>query len=930
MLWSPVDTPSTAFNVVVSPSEINALTVCQDGRTIYVIDTANSKVYRSDDAGASFYDLSGYLAAAGAGLPAWFVAAAPDNPGYVAVVTSSGGVPGRVFVSADSGQTWNDTGISPAGNISSIAVSPFYGSYDIAVGTRNGGAGSLLICKAAGIGGNWADQGFSGDALAIKFSPSYKSDPTLAVLYASAGGSYFNVGMHDLNANTTDWSALYSGNPPEITTGGVGTSAKANQVITGDLELPMDYSGLSPSQCRAYICIDSSGGSTGVFRVDGTTVYQLMSTQANKRISSIAYLGTYVSGHLLVGEVQGNSASATVMTWLTDAPMTCPATCWYQTEKLPTGAGTSGYGNAQVAWSSDGSAAYCGTSSAPLNGSAAWPGAYLIGTALDESALSISRDHGQTWNQLSLIDTQIDALSDTAVSPDSNTIYLATLNKAGANLDSIWRSNSQTSGKSWERVLCLPSASNDIILRVNNFANVQSVFFASRGTADLRQSQDYGQTWHEQLPGMPVNDFSVTSLNDTPYIFILGNAYVRKGNVTSNLPHWSQRVATNLISAHTIFAAPNGVIAVGGDAADTRVAFSNDGGTSFNLTQVFPAAGNIHVIVDYRLENTFIIFAASDAVGSDIYATVPGAVPWNQMGTPDAGFWGLEQMGTLYGASASTVDRTLQPETLGPPAIEWNSINQGLPAGVVFSREPSSLKISEGINLWAIDNRAYTYTSDIGRLWTFCDCFSPATRYTPPSPPPREVLFAAPLPFAPEPDDLIPVYVSTNTIADIKFQWRQSTSALAYEIWLAADGNFSQLILQKIIAPQNPTSASWMLTDKKGLEQGKTYYWKVRVVQATTGEQGEGTWSEPLAFTIAQAKSESSNVAVGTMPQDNQSNPVLPPISQPPAGDNETSPFTRLVSGDINLWLWIVIAVLVSTLIAVIITTAVTGRRKMK
>ncbi len=616
MIWSVVETPSNAFNVVVSPSEITAFTAGQDGRTIYSVDTANSKVYRSDDAGASWNDLSNYLVTAGAALPAWLIAVAPDNPRFVALVTSSSGSPGQVFVSSDSGQSWSDTHLPASGNISAIAVSPNYGSYDIAVGTRASGAGSILIYKAAGIQGNWSNQGFSGDVLAIKFSPNYRADPSLAVLYATNAGTFFNVGIHDLNANTTNWTALYNGNPTEVATGGAGTSPKASQVITGDLELPLDYSGQAPAMCRAYISVDSVGGIAGVFRIDGNTVYQLMNAQSNKRISSIAYRGTYTSGKLLVGEVLGDSARASVLTWTTDAPNTCPATCWYQTEKPPTGAGTSGYGNAQVAWSPDGSRAYCGTSSALLNSPSAWPSAYLNGTPLDESAFSVSRDNGKTWNQLSLIDTQISALSDVAVSNDSSTVYLSSLNNSGQHLDSIWRSSEELSGKSWERVLCVPSTANDIILRMNNSGNDQAIFFASRGTDDLRQSQDYGQTWQAELPGMPVADFSVTSMNNTRYIYALGTtSIIRKGNVSSLIPQWSQQVATNLSSSHTIFAAPTGVVVVGGDAADNRVAFSTDGGTFFNTTPAFPVAGHIHTIVDYRLANAFIIYAATDTAG---------------------------------------------------------------------------------------------------------------------------------------------------------------------------------------------------------------------------------------------------------------------------------------------------------------------------
>ena len=933
MIWSTVETPSNALNVIVSPSEITAITAGQDGRTIYSVDAANSKVYRSDDAGASWNDLSNYLVTAGAALPAWLVAVAPDNPRFVALVTSSSSSPAQVFISSDSGQSWSDTHLPSSGNIGAIAISPNYGSYDIAVGTRASGAGSILIYKSTGSEGNWSNQGFSGDVLAIKFSPNYRADPSLAVLYATNAGTFFNVGIHDLNANTTNWTSLYNGNPTEVAVGGAGTSPKASQVITGDLELPLDYSGQAPAMCRAYISVDSSGGNAGVFRIDGNTVYQLMNAQSNKRISSIAYRGTYMSGKLLVGEVLGDSARAIVLTWTTDAPNTCPATCWFQTEKPPTGAGTSGYGNAQVAWSPDGSRAYCGTSSAPLNGPSAWPSAYLSGTPLDESAFSVSGDNGKTWNQLSLIDTQISSLSDVAISYDSSTVYLSSLNNTGHHLDSIWRSSDQLSGKSWERVLCFPSTASDIILRMNNLGNDQAIFFAARGTDDLRQSQDYGQTWQSQLPGMPIADFSVTSINNIRFVYVLGTtSLIRKGNASSLIPQWSQQVATNLASSHTIFATPTGVIVVGGDASDNRVAFSTDGGIFFSTTAALPVAGHIHAIADYRLANAFIIYAASDTAGSDIYALVPGAVPWNPMGAANTGFWGLAQNGTLYGAAATSVARTLQPETLGPPAIEWSDLNQGLPPGVVFSREPVSLKLSPGINLWAIDNRPYGYQSNIGRLWTYCDCLSPGVQYTPPAPPPKEVLFGAPLPTEPRPDDLVPVFVNSNSIADITFQWMHRTTAIAYEIWVAKDGDFSQIVLKKTITPSNRTSPSWTLTDKKGLEQGKTYYWKVRVVQAETGEKGTGDWSEMLPFTIAENKSKAPSIeAPPVAAAENRTAPASTPgtPARTPSSENKTRTFVDNILADSNFWIWAIIAAMVVALLIVVITGTMASRRRI-
>ncbi len=750
MIWSAVDTPGSQFNVLASPSEINFLAQSRDGRTFYASDTSQSRLYRSDDSGISWLEVGGNLLSAGAELPSWNIAISPDNPQFVAAVTSSGNRPRQVYVSQDGGQTWNDIAFPVASDISALAVSPAYGVFDIAAGTRAGGAGDVYIYKAGGIGGAWAAQGLTGDVLSICFPSSYRADPSIAVLYSTAAGAYFNAGIHDLNANTTDWDMVFSGNPPEITVSGAGGSPKAAQVVSGCLQLTADYSGQAPALCRAYLSIDAPGGNAGVFRVDDAVVYQLMASQSNRRISSIAYLGTYSGGKLLAGAVTGDAARGTVLTWFTDAPMACPTTCWYQTDKPPTGAGVSGYGNAIVMWSPDGSRAYCGTGSAQLNGPAAWPGGYLSSVPLDESAFSLSKDNGKTWNQHSLIDTQVNFLSDVAVA-DTSAIYLASINEAGAGLDSIWRSGGSATGKSWERVLCLPAARNDIILRMSNYGNDGAVFMSSRGTDDLRQSQDGGQTWKAQLPGMNVTDFSVTTINDTRYLYALSAASMRRANVSSLTPQWSQQVSTTLNAGHAIFAAPNGLVVVGGDISDGRVAAASGVGP-FAVTADLPSSGNVHPILDYRFGDTAIIYAASDGADSDIYYWLVGpSRDWNIMGAPSSGFWGLAQMGTLYGAASSlggaSVDRTLYPESLGPPVIEWDVLTTGLPAGVSFTREPTSLKLSAGVNLWAIDDRPYDYIAGTGKLWTFCDCLSPTPQYRLPTPSPsyKEVTPEPPL-----------------------------------------------------------------------------------------------------------------------------------------------------------------------------------------
>jgi photosystem II stability/assembly factor-like uncharacterized protein len=853
--WSTVDTPDNQGNVIVSPSEINDLAIGIDGKTFYAVDISDNKVYKSSDGGLTWNDLSSQLADSGAVLPAWNIAMAPDNPSFVAAVTSDGGLPRNVFVSTDGGARWQNAN-SPAGdNIGAIVISPNYGSYDIAIGIHTGaGNGNIYILNSSN-SGYWLPQGLTGDILALKFSPGYRADLSLVAVSATASGTYINLGIHDTAANATSWATW---RPVEVTASGIGTSPKLNQLITADLELPSDFSGQSPNLRRMYISLDATANA-GIYRLDDTVCHLLMSPPAS-RISSIAYYGTYSSGKLLAGAVLADSSSAATMTWFTNEPVTCSGTCWFQAQKAPTGGGNSGFANARVIWSPDGSRAYCTTSSARINSASDWPGAYLTGSPLDESAFSASQDNGETWNQLSLIDTEIDFLSDVAITPASDIIYLASINKhVGMNgFDSVWRTTNSPTGNTWERVLCLPSVSDDVIMRTSNAGNDPTIYFASRSSGDLRQSADGGQTWEDILPGVNITDFAVTRIDSVQTLYVLNDSFVRRGTNNGQTWQWSTNADTTLSTGHTINATPNGVVVVG-DGGEGTVAYSLDGGASFAKTVAIPEPGKMQVIADYRFGNALPLYAASDSAATQIYYWLVGSSSyWSPMGSPGRGFYGLSQPGTFYGAwsnaGTTAVDRTLEPEKLEPPYIEWDELTVGFTPGVVFTREPSSLKASAGINLWAIDNRTYTATT--GRLWNFYDPLSPSHQYTPPPPPSHDVLFQAPVAISPTDGQVIPVYLDTGDIGAVIFKWKHRTAAEKYELWLAKDEDFNQIVMKQEIKPDNVLSPVWTLPETVGLEKGGHYFWKIRVVQAETGETGEGQWSDVMSFSIASPPPE--------------------------------------------------------------------------
>jgi len=422
---------------------------------------------------------------------------------------------------------------------------------------------------------------------------------------------------------------------------------------------------------------------------------------------------------------------------------------------------------------------------------------------------------------------------------------------------------------------------------------------------------DGGQTWDSILAGVNVTDFAVTRINDVPHMYIMDNNYVRQGVSNGETWQWTPKTATTLNTGHNITAIPTGAIVVGGDA-DGMVAYSLDGGASFERTTAIPEPGKMHVSADYRFKNA-LIYAASDSAGSEIYNWVVGSnLGWTAMGSPGRGFYGLAQLETLYGAWSSggitAVDRTLEPEKLGPPYIEWDSLNAELYAGVVFTREPVSLKVSAGINLWAIDNRPYTATT--GRLWNFYDCLAPSPQYTPPPPLSRDVLFEAPTPTSPAIGEVIPVYLDTGDIGDIVFKWKHPTIAIEYKLWLAQDETFNQIVLQQAIEPDNRQSPGWELPETVSLEKGKEYYWKIRVSQAATGERGDGNWSKVMSFSVASPPEETS-----------QTGPT--PVTPSNGTAKETEPLPWIVK--IPLWIWIVIAFL---LVAIPIATFLASRAK--
>jgi hypothetical protein len=928
----------------------------------------------------------------------YFLAMAPDNPKYIAVVTSymNAGRQGplEVWVSTNGGAKWSITNLRNelvAGEfVRSIDISVDYGgTRDIVVGTATGtGAGEILSIKSSGFSG-WKVQDTTAlgavDFFATKFSPSYASDASLAIVYANATATYFNIALRDIDGNSI-LSWVYTNFPGVEVVDPSKAAFDSPSFLTlneANLALPSDFSGQAASLRRAYISLDalvwgtpcpaakSATNRDGIFRIDDNVVYVLMDTSniSSKSIYSIAYFGTYASGKLLAGERMGYPCTATVPTWFTDSPTTCPVPCWYPCLKCPTGAACQagctlsqcGFGGAIVAWAPQGNLAYAITSSA-LTYSAAnavaafgalhpwWWDLINLGAAAgtppicnDESAMSISRNNGETWNQISLIDTTITKFTDVAPTPDCKTIYLASVNSCADNccgFDSVWRTSfnpdvtsplaPQPVGTYWERVFthvtapsCNLTQTDYALLRVVPYCADPSGEIVAWAVYDPAQindhgvaawSPDFGDYWATLTPRNPVQDFCFESR--TVLYFLSPGGLVQKMPYTGTA--WSSSlpdVDSYLVYSHTIAAYPEGKVLVGAGSLFNYAYFATSYCGNFNTDsptfalQALPGStggGNVHVAFDpnFKDNNTYFIGTDDQIPGAgaclvagsvfrnnpmaplrwqdtDMMAAINGAVGCNA--PHPVGQYGIVLAFTgqaLYSAHGDCgevadcgVDRTIDDGTgrYGPlsgipkPGIAWDHLDAGLPAGVCFTLEPSSLKIcgcctlDTDSTLYAIDDANYTNCATgalthAGLIWAFTDCLAkrgPA--------------------LITEDNALIGCDPVSGRAQEVNLCWEQLCVANSYDIEISKNPDFTILVINWVneddcggLVPSDitapcvffPAGGAALPFDNSAialfgnLECGHTYYWRVKARSCATTQDIRSPWSEVRSFTV--------------------------------------------------------------------------------
>ena len=476
------------------------------------------------------------------------------------------------------------------------------------------------------------------------------------------------------------------------------------------ITLPLDYDGRNADSRYAWVSLNTAEGGD---QHSVNTIYRVVNGNAEPIIQQIPgqpwlamvfYFGMIDSGKAVAG-LLGNGHITDVLTnpvgglflgtkccqgvqvyrnnGITDMDICCQR--WKEASKPPTGRGPV----AAIIAPPGGTKVYCLSIGLMMgidaDGLSPIMNAHML-DKYDESAFSVSFDDGDTWNQIGLIDTDIDYLSDVAQSPNCNVTYLAAVNlnltgehdvagegdfvDAGLPLcyecDSVFFKSQNLSkdiiyargyDNTWFRVwsgelrndTTLNGADTPQIgiirLAPEETLNTETVYFVERGSDKVYYDGNKGLGCWEKGTST-VEDISDLAVQDEATIYAVGgnNDDVAVSDDHGFAASWSKTMDSKVDEGHTIAVNGEGNVLVGG--ADGKVSYSNsdlatfkDGEASFTELKDGLGSGNVHVAFDSYFDDNSVVYAAvgqgtpSNVADNGIYRWVIGtSSSWKNLG----------------------------------------------------------------------------------------------------------------------------------------------------------------------------------------------------------------------------------------------------------------------------------------------------------
>jgi hypothetical protein len=798
--WTRVNIPTEgkAGNwVLADDSDTQHLVMAPDG-TLYAYGKDLSyTLYKSTDDGYSW----SYLSTVSDNIVA--IAIAPDEDNTIYYATSS-----NVYKSTNGGKKFKALPANPGGagsnniEITSLAVARLESNI-IAAATRdtdNAQFGGIYLLDEAQMIPAWVNAALGNyDAYAVAFSPNYPADRQLVAVVTDETNTYVTTKIGTAGWGTTTGNARLDKDNSGIPTSIVVTNSAA-------IAFPSDYDA-SSADYNLFIAIDAGSDDGDVYKITpneapGNSSATDLNIGADYGLSNVDVTGLAVDGNGNDAILLAGAAHSAQIYSSTDG-----GRGWAKSRKEPTGSSRT-YVLIAPDFSSSGKA--------------------YVATSGNESAISISRDSGITWNQIGLIDTAISNIIDLAPSPrylQDSTLFMLTF---GGEY-SLWRS--LDGGTIWERTFAstLPSIDSLNLVELSAQYGSQVVYLAgsSNGLHGIWKSVDNGQNFSNRPAFDPTSGASLTiyswaAVNDAT--LFIGSHDGSNGLVyltTNSGFSYSDGAPTGNQTLTSIVLSPNygqdGAILAGDSGG--WVYWSDDNGASFKPLPPDaaspPLTGAITVAFDPNFSKNNIVYAASNAADKGAYRLKIGTDhDWERIDSilPTGGT--LSQVivssdGTLYAANSQTdggLERSLNPTySLGPT---FETVTRGLSENAMLS------------GLWWHDYRLWSIDTIHTKLLTFNDSLTSPVTLTSPS------------------NDTAGIGILMNyTINNVSLDWEAMSGATEYQWQLDYDTDFS-------IIPsgfEGNTKAS--STHLPALEPATTYYWRVRVSEPVLSP-----WSAKWSF----------------------------------------------------------------------------------
>ncbi|MBA7504287.1 hypothetical protein ES706_02921 [subsurface metagenome] len=556
--------------------------------------------------------------------------------------------------------------------------------------------GRLYRFQTGGLIGGWEDAATGVDGWVnctavtwVYFSTNFANDYTLLAV-THDNNSYLQTGTW--SRSSVNWNeAAGRGEAALLST--EPTAWWITKASTSGITLPLDYDGRDADSNYAWITLNTAEGADQhtvgtIYRVvngDAEPVTQQIPGQP--WLAMVFYWGSIQEGKAVAGLLGDGHATGVIdlplnalellpgldditecepeiecsqgvpvyrNDGISDMDICCQR--WSKACKPPTGHGPA----LTIFAPPTGTKVYCVTSGLMIGMD---PSSYLQSCGdvknihmldkYDESAFSVSFDDGDTWNQIGLIDTDIDYLSDVAQSPDCNTTYLA-----GVNLDLAGERNTEelwvyTSGEcdsvffkakdlsqkiyqaagyddKWFRIWNAELSNNTAVngvdtpqiglirLASEETTDVNTVYLVDRGSDTVYYEDNKGLgCWEEG--SSTVDEISDLAVQDEATIYAVGfNDDVAVSDDHGSAASWSSTMDSKVDDGHTIAVLGEGNVLVGGAAG--KVAYSDDDLATFKdgdatFTELDDiGVGNVHVAFDSYFDTNSVIYAAVSVV----------------------------------------------------------------------------------------------------------------------------------------------------------------------------------------------------------------------------------------------------------------------------------------------------------------------------